>query len=168
MSIQNFIQTEDPNARFSDLLWKYESCVKRHMPLKKLSKKEKKSKQKPWITQEILTKINHRNELFRKKKEDPDNQHLKQVYNKFRNSVNRDIKKSKEKYYLNYFENCKNNMKKTWKGTNELILPKHKLSTITQIQHNNTIINDPKLMADTFNNFFANVGPDVDKGITHL
>ena len=130
-----------------------------------LNKKEKKSKQKPWITQEILIKINHRNELFRKKKEDLGNQHLKLVYNKFRNSVNRDLKKSKENYYQNYFKNCKNNMKKTWKGINEIIRSSNKSSAINQIQYNNTLITDHKLIADTFNNFFANVGPDVDNSI---
>ena len=84
------------------------------MPLKKLNNKEKKSQQKPWITHAILVKINHRNEIFKQSKDDPGNVHLKQAYNRFRNSVNRDIKKSKEKYYLGYFDNCKNNMKKTW------------------------------------------------------
>ena len=30
LSTQTFIQTEDPNHAFSELLWKYESCVRRH------------------------------------------------------------------------------------------------------------------------------------------
>ena len=81
------------------------------MPLKKMNRKEIKSQLKPWITNEIVIKINHRNDIFKKKKQDPENQHLRQAYNKFRNAVNRDIKKSKEKHYLKYFENCKNNMK---------------------------------------------------------
>ena len=162
LSIQNFIQSEDPNANFSDMLWKYESCARRHMPLKKMNSKEKKTSQKPWINNTILIKIKHRNELFRKKKEDPNNRHLRQTYNKFRNSVNRDIKKSKERYYLKYFQNCKSNMKKTWKGINDLIRSSNKSSTINQIQHNNTLINDSKVIADTFNNFFANVGPEID------
>ena len=34
LSIQNFVCTEDPNEKFNDLLWKYEACVKRHLPLK--------------------------------------------------------------------------------------------------------------------------------------
>ena len=135
------------------------------MPLKKLNMKEKKARQKPWITQEILVKISHRNELFRRKKLDPGNQYLRQGYNKFRNSVNRDIKKSKEKYYLNFFENCKNNMKKTWNGINELMRSNNRYTNINQIQHNNEFINDPMLIVETFNNFFANVGPDVDKSI---
>ena len=56
-------------------------------------------------------------------------------------------------------------MKKTWKGINELIRSKNKSLTINQIQNNNMLINDSKLIADTFNNFFANVGPEIDNNI---
>ena len=86
--------------------------------------------------QNILTKINHRNELFKMKKNNPENRHFKQVYNKFRNSVNRDIKKSKEIYYSKYFENCKNSMKKHGKASTILFdqIPiHHHLRTFTTI-----------------------------------
>ena len=165
LSIQVFTQNDDPNVYFLDLNWRYESCVKRHNKFRKLSRKENKNKQKPWITPEILIKINHRNSLFKQKKIYPENIHLKQVYNKFRNSVNRDIKKSREKHYVNYFDSCKNNMKKTWKGINELMSSGKKSSNITQIEHNKELITDSKKIVDTFNNFFANVGPEVDKNI---
>ena len=141
------------------------SCPLLIWHLIKLNIIEKRNKQKPWITKSIITKINHRNDLFRKKKNDPNNQHLKSSYNKFRNSVIRDIKKSKKEYYLTYFDKCKNNMKKTWKGINELIRPSNKFSTVNQIMHNKTLINESKQIAETFNNFFANVGPEVDKSI---
>ena len=55
-------------------------------------------------------------------------------------------------------------MKKTWKGINELIRQNSKLSSVNQIMHNNMLINEPKQIAGTFNNF-ANVGPEVDKSI---
>ena len=95
LSIQNFDHdSPDPNEKFTNLLWRYESCVKRHMPLKKLNKQELKLKKKPWLTKVILNKIKHRNDIFAKKKRDPNNEHLQHAYNCFRNSVNRDIKNS--------------------------------------------------------------------------
>ena len=93
------------------------------------------------------------------------NEHLKSAYNRFRNSVNKDIKVSKKEYYDRYFENCKNNMKKTWTGINDLIRSSHRSSHINQILHNNKTINDPKQMADTFNNFFISVGLNTDNEI---
>ena len=166
LSLQNLDNDSiNPNDRFTDLLWRYESCVKRHMPLKKLNNKEVKLKRKPWLSKEILNKIKHRNELFARKKLSPDNDHLKHAYNRFRNSVNRDIKTSKKKYYTNYFANCNNNMKKTWKGINELIRSNNKTININQLQHNDTFITDNKEINNTFNNFFINVGPNTDKEI---
>jgi len=92
LSIQKFEELGNPNERFSDLIWKYEATVKRHMPLKKVTNKEKKMNNKPWISKEILKKIKIRNNLFARKKQDTNNVHLKNSYNRFINSVNNDIK----------------------------------------------------------------------------
>ena len=56
-------------------------------------------------------------------------------------------------------------MKKTWKGINELMSSGKKSSNVTQIMHNNELLSDSKRIADTFNKFFVNVGPEVDKTI---
>ena len=58
-------------------------------------------------------------------------------------------------------------MKKTWKGINEIISlrPNSSPKLINQIKHNNILIDDPKLISDTFNNFFINVGTNTDKSI---
>ena len=102
---------------------------------------------------------------MQKKKLDPNDEHSKIAYNRFRNSVNNDLKESKKVYYDKYFSNCVNNTKKTWAGINNLIRSNKKTSYISQIQHDNQTINDPKLMANAFNNFFASVGPNTDKAI---
>ena len=135
------------------------------MPLKKMNNKAKKLKNKPWISKKILNKIKIRNNIFARKKKDPHNVYLKSAYNRFRNSVNNDIKVSKKEYYDAYFQNCKNNMRKTWAGINDLIRSSHRSTHINQIQHNNETITEPKLMADAFNNFFTSAGPNTDDEI---
>ena len=80
------------------------------------------------------------------------------AYNLFRNSVTRDIKTSKRNYYASYFENCKNNMKKTWKGIREIINTKSSMSCISHIYHNGQTITEPITIATTFNNFFTSIG----------
>ena len=167
LSTQNWSnEILDPNVMFDEFILKLEGVTNRHAPLQRLNKKEVKLHNKPWITPVILKKIQHRNSIFSRKKDNPHNLYLKQAYNKFRNSINRDIKNSKVKYYSNYFENCKNNMKKTWKGINEIASTKLKSSSnINQIKANNVIIDDPKMISNAFNNFFVNVGPNIDKDI---
>ena len=46
------------NDQFNDFYYKVEGCVDRHSPLKKLSQKEIKLRNKPWISYELLKMIN--------------------------------------------------------------------------------------------------------------
>ena len=108
--------------------------------------------------------IKHRNSIFTRLKSNPDD-HLKDAYRKFRNTINRDIKIAKKLYYTKYFEDCKNNMKKTWKGINDLIRNRSTLNNINQLSINNLNIYDPLKIANSMNDFFTNVGPNTEKSI---
>ena len=82
--------------KFNDVLWTVEDCVERHAPIKKLNKKQVERSMKPWITNEIINMIGHRDGLFHQKKDNPLNQRIKSAYNLFRNRVTREIKKAKK------------------------------------------------------------------------
>ena len=57
-------------------------------------------------------------------------------------------------------------MKKTWKGIRQLVNIKNlSTSNITQVNLNGTSLNDPKQIANAFNNFFVNVRPNSGKSI---
>ena len=110
--------------------------------------------------------ITHRDRLFRKTKEDPLNQHIKRSYNLFRNSITREIKKAKRKYYKEYFDANLNNMKKTWKGIMQIINLNNGVGPhITQLQYEGKQIKTNEGMANTFIDFFTNIGPQLDKEI---
>ena len=90
LTIQNWrVTSNDPN--FNDFLWRLEGSIERHV-----NKKETRFLSKPSITNEIKHKINDRDKIFYRKKNAPHDKYLKIVYNKFRNSVNRDIKNAKK------------------------------------------------------------------------
>ena len=78
----------DTNAKYNIFIWDLEHCANKHAPLKKVNKRKRKIMTKPWISDQILKKIKHRNKLFAKKKNNPEDAYTKSVYNKFRNSVN--------------------------------------------------------------------------------
>ena len=96
VSIQPWLHhTNDPNTLMNDFIWRLDGCAERHAPTKKLTPKEVKLKLKPWITPETLKLIKIRDKLFKRKKRQPENELVKETYNRVRNRVNRELKKSK-------------------------------------------------------------------------
>ena len=89
------------------------------------------------------------------------------MYNNiFRNRVNRELKKSKKSYYSSYFEEHNNNIKKTWEGIRKIVNTKNNINYgISQLNINGKIINDPKAIVNSVNDFFVNVGPETEKNV---
>ena len=147
------------NELFIDFHSKLEGCVDRHAPIKKLFPKGIKLKNKPWISTKISKLIKVRDKIFARKKRQPNNTNNKRLYNIFRNRVNREIKKSKKKYYSEFLKINKMNIKKIWPGIREIVNIRNNISPkITQLNRNGKIIDNPNDVANQLNNFFANVG----------
>ncbi len=78
-----------------------------------------------------------------------------------RNSVNSEIFYAKQAYFKNSFNDSKDNPKKTWKIINELTSKNRKSPHIGEVDLNGDLINDPSKIADAFNDYFSNIGPDL-------
>ena len=65
--------------------------------------------------------IKARNKLFARRKSQPENDHVTEVFKKFKNKIKREITKSKKYYFANYFKDCSGNVKKTWQGIRAII-----------------------------------------------
>ena len=169
ISIQNFNHNLiDVNDQFNDFYYKLEGCVNRHAPFKKLTPKEVKLHQKPWISSRLIKMIKIKNKLFNRKKRQPNNANVKQLYNIFRNRVNRELVKSKKEHYSQYFIDNSNNSKMIWDGIRSIInINKTKTNYISQIKINNKLIDNPKNIVESLNDFFVNVGPNTEKSIPH-
>ena len=167
VSIQTWnYSSTDSSVLMSDFIWRLDGCTNRHAPLKKLNAKDIKLKSKPWITQEISKMIKIRDKLFTRKKRQPNNENVKVHYNIFRNRVNRELKRSKKSYFTTYFENHQNNIRKTWEGIKKIVNTKNSINYgISQLNINGKIINEPKDIANSINNFFVNVGPETEKSV---
>ena len=152
--------TTDTNLLMTDFVWRLNGCVDRHAPIKKLSPKDIKLTFNPWISQDIQKLIRVRDKLLARKKRQPDNIRVHQVYNQARNRVSRAIQKSKGEYYNSYFKTHCSNIKKTWEGIRKLVNVKSNTNfSISQLNVNGSIIDDPNAISNSFNNFFVNVGP---------
>ena len=131
-------------------------------------KKRKKVKcddtKKPWVSGELLDLRNEKEKAFRKKILEPSRVN-DENYKKLRNQFTRQERKAHLKYNENNLENAKDSKTK-WKILNNITKrSKNKTSTITELKQDNKVIKDPKDIADSFNKFFTNIGPNLAEKI---
>ena len=118
--MQNILNAHNTNSAFEICHSKFLLTLEKHAPMKYLSKKEIKTRQKPWITSEICASIKRKRDLFRKFKNqklagrESDTIYLQ--YKASRDQINTLKRKSKRNFYKEYFTKNINNSKNTWKG----------------------------------------------------
>ena len=89
----------------------------------------------------------------------------KNKYTQYKNKLTSLLRASKKMYYAQQFENEKNSIRNTWKVIN-LILNKQKSSKIiTSIISEGNLVSDPNEIADCFNDYFTNIGPNLASNI---
>ena len=162
-------ENELPAGNANEIFNSFYSCISttidRHAPLKKLTKSEVKFMAKPWITTAIRKSIKTKNELFKiYLKHKCEYNHGK--YKIYRNKLKHLIIVSKKLYFNDYFTTNLNNIKETWKGIKQLVTIKPTKSFgPSKIKGNNTLLTDPKTIANAFNNYFSTVGPNLAANI---
>lgn len=94
--------------------------IDKHVPIRKLTRKEIKSLSKPWITKGIRVSIKMK-DIFYKKYLTSKNQYYLIKYKLYRNQISHLLRVAKQNYYQNYFTVNSKNIKKylVWyKGIN--------------------------------------------------
>jgi hypothetical protein len=92
---------------------------------------------------------------------------LLKTYKIYKNKLTSIIRSSEKNYFSNKLLKVKDNLAKTWKVLNNMTNRSQKPKIIDQIEKNNMKINDPRDIAEEFNQFFVNVGPELAKQIPH-
>ena len=157
----------DVNAKFNRFLSSLDELVKAHAPLKKLSKKDIKFRNKPWISGKIQKMMRIRDNLLRKIRKN-NSQSLADLYKKFRNRVSESLRESKASYFYNYFQKDSNNMKQLWSGIKSVISIRKSsnVNVISKLKDSNgNVTSDPAVIANIFNKYFVNVSHDITKNI---
>ena len=134
----------DVNAKFYNFYDKVSICVKKHVPLVKLSRKQLSLQAKPWITVRIELMMAKRDRYLRKFNR-THSLDMEYLYKKFRNKVVSEVRKSKNEYYAEYFAKHKTNMKMLWSGIRSIINSKLNIgSSISCLTHNGVKVDDSK------------------------
>jgi hypothetical protein len=132
-----------------------DEILNKHAPL---CNKRIRSRQSRWITPVIKQLMDYRD--FHKKAIKFNSRYHWSKYQNLRNKVNIEMKLGKSHFYQCEFQNCSrsSDLRKTWSLINYLI-GKNNKSKINEIIVNNNTISDPNVIAESFNDYFVNIGP---------
>ena len=116
------------------------------------------------MTKGLLISRNTKNNLHKLSLLYRDKSHIEK-YKSYPNCYNTILRLSKKLYFEQGFKKFKSNPKKTWDLLNEITCRKSKNSTVSEIYKNGSIINDPKIVANSFNEFFTTIGPKISNTV---
>ena len=153
----NTITKNNINDVFDEFYSLITKTISNHAPLKKLSRKQKRLKSKPWMTKGLIISV--------KKKQKMHRTHFVQgtsvnklYYKKYSNILTRLKDLAKRFYYHHNLNECKDSPTQTWKILRSLLPSKNNNLIPDSITVNSSSISDLNQIAEEFNNHFANVG----------
>jgi len=127
ITLSNMPSSEDVNSSLSTLLTSFENVLKKHAPLKTLSKRQEHTKSKPWLTKGLLRSIRTKNKLYTNlRKKSAQDDHKWADFRKHRNKLNHLIEKSKVNCYMQQIASSNNNSSLMWKTIKNILNKRHK------------------------------------------
>jgi len=162
----NYLSTYDNTQDcYDDFADSFYSLFNLYFPLKTKKFNKKYNKINPWITKGLLVSRVQKNVLCKLSLTHPIEPYISK-FKTYRNLYAKLIKASKKLYFQHQLKKYQSNSKKTWEILRKAINNKKKKeNSIQNLIIEGKLINDPKLMADKFNTFFANIATDIVNSI---
>jgi len=162
--------TADPNLNYNILYDILDLAKNNCLPSKKIKFNKHKHKKTKWITNGLIKSIHYRDNLYNKLKcQDPDSPeyaamatHLKD----YNGLIKKNIRFLKKEYYKVCFNKFKNDIRNTWKTINDILHKTRKVKSFPDgFTDGKENITDKQEIANKFNMFFTNVGPNLANDI---
>lgn len=147
----------DPNQAYDMFLDHFIQLYRKHFPNKKI--KVSKEIRKPWITSELLAKINIKNRMYKKFIQTRNPEHL-QRFKEYRNQLTKEIKKARCNYYHESFQPHKKRIDIIWKKINSVLRPCDVRDQIETLVCDGEVLAGLEL-ANKFNDYFVNLAEKV-------
>ena len=144
--------------QFSDQLYSlYNSCFP--VKVKFISQKRLLA---PWLTNALLKSIDRKHVLFRLSR--VNNFHI-DVYKNYRNVLCRTIAAAKRQYFTIKFEKCQKDVRATWRSINYILKPNSNKTQFPNLRVNGKMIKDAMEVAESFNDYFARIGNELNNQV---
>ena len=158
----------DPDCCFDTFYFKIKALLDRHIPIIKLTKRQIKTKTKPWITPGIVKSMSKRDFFLHKfiKAKDPTSKaNFHNSFKSYRNLIVTLCRNSKSNHFTGYFNQYSSNMQKIWVGVRNLISTKTKSSDPISISIGDSVSSEPEAVANHFNDFFTSIADSIRETI---
>ena len=150
---------------FSSFMNIFKSIYNESFPVMKTKRKYR--NRLPWLTSGLKESIRRKNKLFRISLKHPTS-YNNTLYREYKNMLRNLLKIEEKKYNQSLILANKNNLKKTW-GITKQVINKSKCSKLSsEFFHNGSILNDKKSIANAFNAYFVNIRPILASKIPDL
>ena len=171
-NLYNFHSDEiDPNVSYNNLETIIANAISNNLPEKLVKFKKYKHKKTPWITQGIIASIRFRDKLYKRMVSTPSDTQLfltlktnLKTYNKI---LRQNIRAAKKEYFQNCFNKYKNDARMTWSTIKDILnKTKSKQNFPNYFMINGTQISDAQDIANKFNDYFVNIGPNLASNVS--
>ena len=115
---------------------------------------------KPWLSDALRKSIKEKNRLYRYSRNFPDSLAVKK-YKEYKNRLTVLLRIAEKDHYAQLMEENKSNLQNSWRILKEVINKKKSTSTCSKFLVNGKYITDKNAIADGFNSFFVNIGPNL-------
>ena len=164
----NYSQIYEINDKFSAFHNHFRKCIDKFSPLRGISGKEYRFKQKPWISESIKKSIQIKNRL-KKLVLHHNRSDLRDTYIKYKKTLNKTLEISKRNYFIRKVHNLQRNSKVIW-DTYEILKIRNKKAKkcVTKLKISDDCVSkDPLTIAQKLNEYFVNVVVELANKITH-
>ena len=153
----NSTELTDSNNAYDTFNSNYLKLFDKYFPYVRQSKKS--FKDKPYITSGFKVSFKTRNKLYKKHVNNPNDIVIKAAWKRFRNKTFELIKKAEQMYYKHIINSHNDSSKALWKTFGKILNNKKvKHANISSLSVNGKTQTDPKIIANTFNDFFSEIG----------
>ena len=155
--------THDVNDKYNKLSTVLDNLHEKYFPPVKMKIRDSHTG-KPWISHAISNSIKKKSKMYKDYLTSKLPEMLSK-YKKYKNRLTTIIRAAEKRYFSTKLLSVKDNISKTWQFLNTMILKNKKNKTPLELIVNNQTFSDPHDVADKFNHFFVNIGPELAKKI---
>jgi hypothetical protein len=165
-AFSHIINDSNPESSFTNFLNLWDNAKDLAFPEITVKPKIFAFSHSPWMTDGLLISSKTKQKLFSKKLANP-TQNNNEKFKTFNNIYNSCREKAKKMHYFNLFSESKDDLKATWRLINEVTCRKKiQKDTVPDLfRYKNNLYQSPKDIANGFNKFFTEIGPELAKNI---